>query len=351
MVTLRIEALDPQDRSAVQDVVDVYAAAGAVDRPWHPRYSPDFIRVLATYGWDDVPQRFFLGRTPGDGTAVVAGSVVLPTRDNRQAAAVVVHVVPDQRGRRFGSALYDHLEMLAADAGRTRLFTGGPESASGRRFIERRGYALAFTGVDRHVDLTKVSAQTVQSAFDEAAAVATDYELVRLAGPLPGDLVDAYAEAASAINDAPLDDLDIDDEVFDADRVRHYERSQLMSGRRLYRVLAQHRSTGAIAGHTVVAVEPDPSDFANQHDTTVVGAHRGHRLGLLLKADMMRWLRDVEPQLRTLATQNAASNSHMIAVNERLCYRVLGRSTEFQRDLEAPVAASPRGAGSVTATA
>ncbi len=350
MVTLRIEALDPQDRSAVQDAADVYAAAGAVDRPWFPPYTPDFIRVLATYGWDDAPQQFFIGRSADEGKAVGAGSVVLPTRDNRHSAGVVVRVVPDQRGRCFGSALYDHLESVAADAGRSRLFTGGPESASGRRFAERRGYALAFTGVDRQLDLVEASPQTVQSVFDEAAAVATDYELVRLAGPLPGDLLDAYAAAASAINDAPLDDLEVEDEVFDADRVRHYERSQLMSGRRMYRVLARHRSTGTIAGLTLVAVEPEPSDFANQHDTTVVGAHRGHRLGLLLKADMMRWLREAEPRLRILATQNAASNAHMIAVNDRLGYRVMGRSVEFQRDVEGAMPSS-RGAGSGTATA
>jgi hypothetical protein len=105
-------------------------------------------------------------------------------------------------------------------------------------------------------------------------------------------------------------------------------------------VLARHRVSGAIAGHTVVAVRGDRPQVGDQHDTTVVGAHRGHRLGLLLKADMMRWLRRVEPALETIGTQNAASNDHMIAVNERLGYRVLGRSLEFQRD-DAPARDSP----------
>ena len=67
---------------------------------------------------------------------------------------------------------------------------------------------------------------------------------------------------------------------------------------------------------------------------------------------MMRWLRDVEPDLETIGTQNAASNDHMIAVNERLGYRVLGRSVEFQRDDASPrLAASSHGAGRVTGTA
>jgi hypothetical protein len=41
----------------------------------------------------------------------------------------------------------------------------------------------------------------------------------------------------------------------------------------------------------------------------------------------------VEPQLETVDTWNAESNDHMIGVNERLGYEVLGREVEFQRDL------------------
>lgn len=65
----------------------------------------------------------------------------------------------------------------------------------------------------------------------------------------------------------------------------------------------------------------------------VVVDHRGHRLGLLLKIDMLRWLREVEPQVRTVDTGNAVSNAHMIGVNQRLGYEVLARTVEWQRRL------------------
>jgi GNAT superfamily N-acetyltransferase/RimJ/RimL family protein N-acetyltransferase len=350
MVRLHIDPLDVDDPSDAQRVVDVFSAADAVDRPWHPGYPAAVVQVLATHGWDGDPDLFFLGRD-ADGALVAAGSAVLPTRDNLNAALVDVRVLPDHRGRGVGSALLDHLERVVAGAGRTRFFSGGPESDAGRRFAEARGYAVASVGMTRRVDLGEVSAEAVQAAYDEAAPHARAYELVRLAGTLPDELMEAYVDAVSAINDAPLDDLDVDDEIFDADRVRQYEQGQLLSGHRLYRVLARHRETGAVAGHTVVAVETGRPHLGDQHDTTVVGAHRGHRLGLLLKADMMRWLRDVEPELRMITTQNAASNAHMIAVNERLGYRVMGRSTEYQRDLPAATAVSSRGTDSVTGSA
>ncbi|MDX6373892.1 MAG: hypothetical protein QOD98_2880, partial [Nocardioidaceae bacterium] len=70
-----------------------------------------------------------------------------------------------------------------------------------------------------------------------------------------------------------------------------------------------------------------------QHDTSVVGAHRGHRLGLLLKADMNLWLREVQPQITEISTWNAESNGHMVAVNEAIGYRIMGRELEFQKSL------------------
>jgi hypothetical protein len=99
----------------------------------------------------------------------------------------------------------------------------------------------------------------------------------------------------------------------------------------LYRVIARHRVNGDIAGLTVVTVDSENPARGEQEDTSVVRAHRGHRLGLLLKADMMRWLAATEPQLETLDTWNAESNDHMIGVNERLGYRVMGRELQFQR--------------------
>ena len=75
--------------------------------------------------------------------------------------------------------------------------------------------------------------------------------------PTPTSCWPTLAEATAAINDAPLDDLEIEDEVFTADRVRAYERAQLDSGYRFYRIIARHRATGEIAGLTVVTVDSE----------------------------------------------------------------------------------------------
>jgi hypothetical protein len=128
-----------------------------------------------------------------------------------------------------------------------------------------------------------------------------------------------------------LDDLEIEDEAYPPDRIRAYEAAQLASGFRFHRMIARHRATGELAGHTVVVVDTERPELGEQHDTSVVRDHRGHRLGALLKAGMVLHLAEVEPQLRTVDTWNAESNGHMIGVNELLGYRVMGRGLQYQR--------------------
>ena len=84
----------------------------------------------------------------------------------------------------------------------------------------------------------------------------------------------------------------------------------------------------------MVAVDVERPHLAGQHDTSVVRAHRGHRLGLLLKLEMLRWLDEAEPQVEQIDTWNAESNDHMVDVNETLGYRIMGRGLEYQKKIE-----------------
>jgi hypothetical protein len=55
----------------------------------------------------------------------------------------------------------------------------------------------------------------------------------------------------------------------------------------------------------------------------VARAHRGHRLGLLVKVAMLELLAGREPGLERIITGNADVNEHMIAINTELGYRIL----------------------------
>ena len=228
------------------------------------------------------------------------------------------------------------LEALVEEiraSGRTSIGIDGWDSESTRGFAARHGLEPKSSAIQRRQWLADLDWAEIERLHKEAAAAASAYDVVRCTGRTPDDELDALAVMAGSINDAPTDDLDIEDEVFSAERMRAYEDAQLQRGRSLFRTMARYRESGELAGHSVVVVDGERPELGEQHDTSVVAAHRGHKLGLLLKTDMNLWLREVQPQLVEISTWNAESNDFMIGVNEAIGYRVMGRELEFQKSL------------------
>ncbi len=151
-------------------------------------------------------------------------------------------------------------------------------------------------------------------------------------GPTPDGMLDGMVAVHEAMNDAPADEGKEPD-VWDVDRVRRFDEEMTQRRQTMYRVLARHVPTGEWAGMSLVAVDEFLPTVAFQEDTTVVRAHRGHRLGLLMKTDMLRWVAELRPEVTAIDTWNATDNHHMIAVNERLGCRVIAQQVGYRRVL------------------
>jgi GNAT superfamily N-acetyltransferase len=307
---LVVRAYGPDDATAVTAVADLVTAARAVDAPRAHPVPAAYWEGRLRHGWDGETPQTYLGILPGTDDVVVAGEVEVGEWDNRHLAWLDVQVHPAHRRRGLGSAMLVHLEAEARRLGRTTFGMGGWKSEPVREFALHH-----------------------EPRYAEARGAAADYELLRIAGRTPAAMLPQLATMVAAINDAPTDDLDMEDEQYPPERVVAYEEAQEGRGHRLYRVVARHRESGELAGHTVVVVETARPGLGSQHDTSVVRAHRGHRLGFLLKAEMVRWLREVEPGLIDVDTGNAASNDHMVAINEELGYELIGHQVCFQRKL------------------
>ncbi|MBD8869353.1 GNAT family N-acetyltransferase [Nocardioides sp. MJB4] len=304
-----------------------------------PPMTPTEAAGWLRHGWDGEPPLGFLGYA--DGTPVGYAEYSTSTWDNLHLAWLWIGVHPDRRRRGHGTELLCAMEERARSEGRTSIGVDGWDTAPCEPFAAAHGLVRRSAEVVRRQVMAEVDWARVESLHAEAAAAAADYELVRRTGATPDEDLAALAEITAAINDAPTDDLDIEDEVFPPARVRDYETAMIGQGRVLHRVLARHRGTGAPAGHTVVVVEGERPHLGEQHDTAVARDHRGHRLGLLLKTEMLLWLREVEPRLEQFDTWNAESNAHMVAVNELLGYRVVGRMLDFQRDVRDAIRRDP----------
>ncbi len=328
---MEIVEFGPDDREAVRRYVAVGNAVRAVDSPFEHAMTEREAEGALRYGWDLDPVLPYVMTVDGD--AVAVGEYDVSRRDNFHLAWLTVEVHPDHRRRGHGSALLEALVARARAEGRTSVGIGAWESAAAIGFAARHGLDQKQVEVRRRQVVAEVDWPRLDKLYDEALPHATAYELVRSAGTTPAEDLEAVARMVAAINDAPTGDLDIEDEVFTPQRMRDYDEAQRQRGHRVHIVYARHRESGELAGETTVAVDGERPHLAEQHDTSVVRAHRGHRLGLLMKIDMLRWLREDEPQLESIGTWNAEENAFMIGVNEALGHRVLGRALAFQRSI------------------
>ena len=271
-----------------------------------------------------------------DGDEVLGWATVqLPWRDNTSSAHLHGYVHPDHRGRRIGTALHDAALDVARGAGRATAYAGSFDGTGGGDALLRWGYRTEGQGVFaiRRIDLHAAPAGSWDRVYDDAAAAARDYELVRLVGPAPEDALPGLVTLHAAINDAPPEHADQEAMVWDTDRVTAYDRAMAARHQTVHRVLARHRTTGAWAGMSMLCIDEFRPSIAFQEDTSVVREHRGHRLGLLMKADLHRWVADERPEVAATDTWNATDNHHMIAVNERLGARVLTHHRGARKDL------------------
>ena len=331
---LELVRVAPDDAAAVATLTDLYNAARPVDDPSAPPALPSIVAGELAYGWDLAPDETYLYRAEGESEPIGVLSIDMPQRDNRHLVWAAITVRPDRRRQGHGSALLAELLRRTTAAGRSTIWLGTAADDEGsQQFVTRHDFRYANPDARRRQVLAEVDHATVDRLYAEAEGRAADYELQRLLPPYSDELLADLVDVTAAINDAPMGELTYEDEVFDLQRLRDIEAARVGRGDRAYRVVARHRATGEIGGHTMVSLHPDRPTFGGQGDTAVAKAHRGHRLGLLLKVDMMRWLAEAEPQLEVIETWNQAGNDFMISVNESLGYRLDRIFHQYERNL------------------
>lgn len=333
MTIERFDPLDLDDATAARcaEISTVSAQASGLDLG---TMSGAGFAGQAKYTHDDRPLDALWLARDADGEVVGHASMELPTWDNPHMALVFCSVHPDHQGRGIGTQLLEAQVKATQEARRSMLLTFAFRETPTARLLAERDFEIAQATAQRRLRAQELDYSAIQSYADEASTHAEDYELVRLDGPAPEEWLPDLVDVFESISDAPLDDIDLTPDAFPVERVRNYERAMAARRQHLYRLMARHRPTAEWAGHTILCVDEHRPGVAIQEDTTVVGAHRGHRLGMLLKATMLLWMRAEHPGLVTIDTWNAETNGHMIAVNDKLGCFVNARGVVLQRHLD-----------------
>jgi GNAT superfamily N-acetyltransferase len=282
------------------------------------------------------------------GTVVGAVQLLEPLRDNLDRAHVWLSVRPDRWRRGIGSALLRTAEDLARAAGRTIVNdrSSSPEESggAGAAFARDRGFELALVDLRQELTLPLAPELTDPGATDPeptAQPVAAQggrppaYVIETVWDTLPEDWLDDRAVLARRIStDAPMGDLDLEEEDWDADRVREQWARGRAQGRRSVESVARHLESGRLVGFTDLMISASTPNLGYQGDTLVLREHRGHGLGAALKRANLEAIRSHQPQVRTVRTWNAQSNEPMLRVNREIGFVVTGYTHEWQKRLD-----------------
>ena len=332
---MRVVRWDPADTSTGAACYEVHRSAHLADEPHEPPMSAGSFGMVLAQGWEGLPGEVWV--VPGDttGTVMAYYRLDLPDLENTDRAFVLPTVHPAVRRRGIGRELVRHAAQRAAENKRAILDSVVLEDSAGSAFAGQLEAKFALEEVRRVQDLRAIAPGTLASLRETAERAAAGYSVVTWTGPVPDEYCGQVAGVFNAFNDAPRGE-GVEPEDWDADRIRERTGRTLRAGHhRGYTVAALHDATGEMAAITQIVVAPEHPEWAYQQLTAVTRAHRGHRLGLLVKTVMLEWLASAEPQIERIATGNAASNEHMIAVNEALGYEVVKPGYQFY---EIPVA-------------
>jgi GNAT superfamily N-acetyltransferase len=336
---LRIGTVDPYDEEALRAWYELYRLAERHDRPYVSVYMYEEIRAAAQAPAVGSELVHLLGSV--DGVPVSGADVELPLMDNRGLAEVGLRTHPEHRRRGYAGTMLAHVEALLVQRGRSLVtvyadcaYESGPTGAGdpGVEFLRHRGYSIALCDVQRAVDLP-IPEERLTGLLEEAAPHHVGYTLRQFGDRCPDELLESYGRlVGTLITEAPSGELTLEEEVFDARRLRHEEDVTMAAGRTRVVTVALDPA-GEVVAYTDIRVPRHEPGRAYQWGTLVHPAHRGHRLGTAVKAANHLLLQRQEPSVTQVITENAEVNDHMVAVNDRLGFRPTARCVELHKAL------------------
>ncbi|GAA0482745.1 GNAT family N-acetyltransferase [Paractinoplanes deccanensis] len=327
MTRVRIEELG----DAVEAAYEIARTCQAYDQPDVPFSTLDDFRAFLTTGWPGYGHERYLGFL--DGAPVGRMNLAIAQDDNLDTVMIEMSVLPEARRHGVGRALFDLAAERTRALGRRHLIGGSVQRhPDGGAFATAMGAKPGLEELRSRLDVRTADDALLGRLHADALAHSGGYRLVRWTGVPPDEIIDDVAYLDGRLNaDAPVGDLSIEPEKVDAERVRQSELARIARGRMSY-------NTGALRGDrlvawTAIAVEPAAPRQAWQNITLVDPDHRGHRLGLLVKIENLRYVRAEQPGLEVIDTFNAAANEHMLRINRAMGFREVETVVQWQRTL------------------
>jgi GNAT superfamily N-acetyltransferase len=242
-------------------------------------------------------------------------------------------VLGTHRRKRVGTALLAPVIGYMRERGAT-VADFWTHETDGAGFLDWLGAEAKFNGGENRLDLTLVDWPMVQRWVLEGEANQVGTRLEIYEPRIPDDLLEWFCSAYTPlINTVPFEELDHGEIFYTPEIMRdQYGLSEKLG--RVHHVAVTREADGSMSGMTELLHYPYHPDRVHQELTAVDPKQRGRGLGKWLKAVLLLRAREAYPDLRLVITENAGSNAPMLAINERLGFKLHRAQTGYQSGLE-----------------
>ncbi|MFI6339289.1 GNAT family N-acetyltransferase [Streptomyces sp. NPDC050535] len=292
---------------------------------------PPHVTPLTDPGTTPSSRRLVWLASDADGVPLGSAFLRLFTKDGQEhLAELEIAVHPGERRQGVGGLLLDAAVAAARSEGRRSLVAQAEDGSPGDLFLAARGFrrvlALTYARLTLpDVDLARIT-QIAQHPHP-------GYELTHWDGAVPPGQARSFADSRRAMDDMPMEGTDYGSVVWDVERVLSAAEAIARRGESLHTVAAVDRSDGSIVGFSELVVPGDGRGDGQHYGTGVLPEHRGHGLGLRMKAESIRQARLRHPELAGLLTDTADSNAPMLHINDALGYLPTHKAAEYQLTL------------------
>ncbi len=241
-------------------------------------------------------------------------------KTNEKIVMFQIEMLKEYRKRGIGSKALKIL-VDTCEKYNKEIFITNSQIPETNKFFDSIGATIAQRAVEKRLAISNLDWVLIDQWINEGESINPETKVENYVGPIPDEYINEFVTIYNeSANSLPKDKLESGDMKISIEEFRKKEQIDLITNVVTLTTLAIEKS-GEISGFTILKKFPGKETQFDQNSTGVLMKYRGKKIGKLVKASMLKFVKDNYPNTRAILTKIAESNEAMIAINQKLGFK------------------------------